>query len=85
MRFLAGAVFIFFAASTGISFAQHSKATDIPLATWELGTRINIDNRIDPIVTGQSLSVDDLNKWKTRKQQFLNCGLCGQEQDFPSE
>jgi hypothetical protein len=41
--------------------------------------------RIDPIVTGQTISSDQLEEWKAKRDKFLKCGLCGNAQPFPED
>lgn len=40
---------------------------------------------IDPIITGQTISSDQLEDWKAKRNRFEECGLCGDEQPFPSD
>lgn len=40
---------------------------------------------IDPIITGQTISPDQLQEWKAKKMRFEECGLCGEAQPFPGE
>lgn len=40
---------------------------------------------IDPIITGQTISPDQLEDWKAKKLRFEQCGLCGEAQPFPGE
>lgn len=70
-------------AMTGTSFAQRNNADELPISTWDLANKVNRDNHIDPIVTGETVTIDDMAEWEKRKKRFLDCGLCGEPQAFP--
>lgn len=40
---------------------------------------------IDPIVTGQTRSADNIDKWKAERARFLECPKCVADQPFPGE
>ena len=40
---------------------------------------------VDPIVTGQTISSDQLEDWKAKRARYLKCGLCGNEQPYPAD
>lgn len=40
---------------------------------------------IDHIVTGQTISSDQLEEWKSKRDKFRRCGLCGEEQAYPGD
>ena len=40
---------------------------------------------LDPIITGQTISSDQLEDWKAKRRRFEECGLCGEAQPFPSD
>ncbi|MFK7903371.1 MAG: hypothetical protein AB8B49_11085 [Nitratireductor sp.] len=89
MRLLSTISVFVFALSVHMSaqtaMAQKNDAIGSAINSWEIGDKVNIDNHVDPIVTGQALSAEDLAEWKLRKKRFLECGLCGQEQAFPGD
>lgn len=89
MRCLAGALLINIIAMIAItamtqsSFAQRNNADELSIATWKLGSKTNSDNHIDPIITGNTLTVESVTDWEKRKNRFLECGLCAKIQAFP--
>ena len=92
MRCLAGTFIIYMVAMvvmtvamTGASFAQRNNGEELSIATWKFGSLANIDNYIDPIITGNTISVESMVDWQKRKKRFLDCGLCGDAQAFPEE
>ena len=40
---------------------------------------------VDPVVTGQTVSTNQLEGWKAKRDRFLKCGLCGNVQPFPED
>lgn len=92
MRCLAGTFLIYLIAMiavasvmAGTSFAQRNNGNEIPIASWKFGSFANIDNYIDPIITGNTVSAESLDDWQMRKKRFLDCGLCGEAQSYPEK
>ncbi len=85
MRILISIFSISFLVSSFAAVAQRNDEQNIPLAPWEITKSANAIEKIDPIVTGQAVSPDDVIGWEKRKERFLECGLCGEGQPFPGD
>ncbi len=62
-------------------------AVSSPKASVEiiLASSIVQEPKIDPIVTGQTISSDQMEEWKAKRARYKKCGLCGQQQPFPGD
>lgn len=46
----------------------------------------SIERKVDPIITGKTISDKHKRLWKIQNKKYLECGLCGEElQVFPGE
>jgi|GEM_PF-5903443 len=71
---------------TGTSFAQLNNSDNLPENFMSLTNKIEIKDQIDSIVVGKTQTIENIfdrqNRLK-RMRRFLECGLCGEGQDFP--
>ena len=44
-----------------------------------------IGETIDPIVTGQTLSNEDISEWEAQRKRYLECPECEAKQAFPGD
>lgn len=44
------------------------------------------EHGIDPVVTGpRTVSSEELAQWQARHDRYLECGLCGEGQEYPGD
>ena len=43
------------------------------------------DPAIDPIITGQTVSAEDIEEWEERRKKFLDCKDCNPTQPYPGD
>lgn len=47
---------------------------------------LSLENAVDPVITGETISDEHKRLWKIQNEKYLECGLCGQEpQPFPGD
>jgi len=40
---------------------------------------------VDPIVTGQTISKEDISEWEAERKRYLECPECSAKQEFPGD
>lgn len=43
------------------------------------------NDTVDPIVTGQTLSKEDISEWEADRKRYLECPECEAKQAFPGD
>lgn len=44
-----------------------------------------VQKGVDPVVTGQTVSTNQLEGWKAKRAKYMKCGLCSEAQPYPYE
>lgn len=49
------------------------------------GQQVIVPGDVDPVVTGQTLSNDDIAQWQEQRKRYLECPECETKQPFPGD
>lgn len=51
----------------------------------ESNSVVAVGDTIDPIVTGQTISKEDISEWEAERKRYLECPDCETKQAFPGD